>query len=377
MDEKHVEKEIVYYSSIMKQLHTLTLLLIILVCTIIGLLCKDRFSFILASYKKAKVVKPGCGVDIYYNQTQIRDVALEKILAKLSTGQKMELSNCQEKRYTIATIDQLFKQSLDQITSLIFSRIKEESNFRFNVTEYEGVSVFTAKDGRQRYIIDCYAQDITQGRTTYDQRFLIDVVVVPEVQVSQKKVHRLPSYSLSYPEEDQLIPLASDVIVTGLDVLSDKGAFKFEPLKMGMLYVNSVKILNSNLVLSYKDADKLACLGGITDNTLEFTGYCGTNDPIQQTSYERNPWPTLDSEPKDRKAWPCTLVPSFCWDQLGLFPKVEGKPGCPGLRSSTEQQPLTADYWMATLNVPHWHGPNFWLFDLTRGAPASMNPALG
>ena len=55
-----------------------------------------------------------------------------------------------------------------------------------------------------------------------------------------------------------------------------------------MLYVNEVRILNSNLVLSYKGSKKLACLGGVTDNTLEYTGYCRTNDPKQMKAKEYN-----------------------------------------------------------------------------------------
>lgn len=357
-------------------------LIILLFSVAVAVMCKkDTIYNILFKESFTKGIKPGkqgCGVDIYLNETQRRDISLEKVLEKLSSEPKIHLSNCRANHLTIATINPEKKKDLDAIINLIFDRLNSISKFHFKKTEYEGVTMFKSVDGRIRYVIDCYAQDLTQGYTTYDQRFFIDVVIFPNLHVKKvKRNSQLPTYSLNYPEQDQIIPLPMDVITTASEVLSHNGVNVRESQTFSMLYVNEVKIINSNLVLSYKDANKLACLGGVTDNSLEFTGYCGKNNPKQLKSKEYNKWVTLDNQPKKQGQWPCTLVPSFCWDDLGLYPEVKQTQECPGFRSSTKPEELQADYWMATLDTPYFHGPNFWLFDPVRGNPSFMDSTRG
>lgn len=354
-------------------------LIILLISVAVATICKNKTIYnILYKETFSKRTEKGCGVDIYLNQTQMRDISLEKVLKKLSSKPKIYLSDCETERLTIATIDQIKKKDLDSIVNLILDRLNSISKFHFKKTEYEGVTMFKSVDGRIRYVIDCYVQDLTQGYTTYDQRFLIDVVIFPDILVNNIKSNsELPSYSLNYPENDQIIPLPMDVITTANEVLSNRGVNVYESKSFSMLYVNDVKILNSNLVLSYNDSNKLACLGGITDNTLEFTEYCGNNNPKQLKSKEYNKWVTLDSQPKKQGQWPCTLVPSLHWDELGLYPEVKQTQECPGLRSSTEPEQLQANYWMATLNTPYFHGPNLWLFDPASGVPSFINNTRG
>ena len=356
-------------------------LIIILISVTVALACKKSNIFsIILSNKKTKLTSNSkkCGVDIYLNETQRRDIGLEKVLEKLSSTPKIELENCQSQRLTIATINQMKKKDLDAIVDLIMDRLNDMSHFHFKRTEYEGITMFKSDDGRCRYLIDCYAQDLTQGYSTYDQRFLIDVVIFPDLSVKKSfNNSMLPSYSLSYPEEDQIIPLPTSVITTANDVLNYNGVNVHDSQNFSMLYVNEVRILNSNLVLSYKGSKKLACLGGVTDNTLEYTGYCGTNDPKQMKAKEYNKWIDLDSQPKNVKQWPCKLVPSYCWDNLGLYPEVKQTESCPGLRSSTKQEELQPDFWLASLNMPYFHGPNFWLFDPVRGLPSFMDGTRG
>lgn len=354
-------------------------LIILLFSVAVAVMCK-KYTIYNILYKDTliKETKSRCGVDIYLNETQRRDISLEKVLEKLSSKPKIELNNCKVNHFTIATIDVIKKKDIDAIVNLILDRLNSISKFHFKRTEYVGITMFKSVDERIRYMIDCYAQDLTQGYSTYNQRFLIDVVIFPNIHINNIKSNsQIPSYSLSYPEEDQIIPLPMDVITTANEVLNYKGVNIHESQTFSMLYVNEVRILNSNLVLSYKDANKMACLGGITDNTLEFTGYCGNNDPKQLKSKEYNKWITLDNQPKKQGQWPCTLVPSFYWDDLGLYPKVKPTPECPGLRSSTKPEELQADYWMATLDTPYFHGPNFWLFDQASGNPTFINGTRG
>mgnify|MGYP003303441661 CR=1 FL=1 len=54
----------------------------------------------------------------------------------------------------------------------------------------------------------------------------------------------------------------------------------------------------------------------------------------------------------------------------GIYePKPEPSKLCPGVRWSTEDMPLQAQYWPTLATVPRNTGPNHWLFDLSRGIP--------
>jgi hypothetical protein len=87
---------------------------------------------------------------------------------------------------------------------------------------------------------------------------------------------------------------------------------------------------------------------------------------------ERNKWPRLWSQPRDRYAWPCTPV-GHKWDNLGVsYPQAEPTATCPGIRWSTRQQPRTPLYWPTITGLPLNGGPNYWLFNLTRGITANQ-----
>jgi hypothetical protein len=366
---------------VMKRIYII--LIILVLSSIVSLLCikTDVLSVLYSKTTEyGSRVKNDCSdIDIYYNETQIRDIALERVLSKLSSKNKITLNgSCEKKTFTIATIDQQFKKQMDVIVNLILERIADTSNFKFRRTEYEGVTVITERNtGRKGYIIDVYVEDLTQGRSSYDQRLLIDVVTVKTLSESTWKriSSQLPSYSTKYPEEDQIIPGPMEVISTGgNEILGSEDVKVWNPETYSMLYVNDVRILNSNLVLSYLNTNKVGCLGGVTDNTLDYTGYCGSNDPIQEKSVNYNKWIDVEGMPEGKKQFPEHLVKSFCWDNLGLFPETSNKNG---VRSSVKEMPLQPNYWKSTLNIPYFQGPNFWLFNPARGLPSFMDGTRG
>jgi hypothetical protein len=94
-----------------------------------------------------------------------------------------------------------------------------------------------------------------------------------------------------------------------------------------------------------------------------------------QPAVVRNKWPRLWSEPRDRKAWPCFPVGQY-WDNLGVLSPVACPNGeCPGIRSSTQQQPRTPLYWPTITGLPLNAGPNSWLFNNLRGGNATDGAA--
>ena len=173
-------------------------------------------------------------------------------------------------------------------------------------------------------------------------------------------------YNIGIPSLNQWIPDPMSVIPTGNEVISPKGINFPKKDDIRVMYINSIDIENSTLVLHPLKVNKdVEYLQGITDNTLEKSSVSGDNDPYLEPSKIRNEWPTLNSQPPYQKAWPCTL-PSQDWDELSIStPEVYPTKLCPGIRSSTKQQPLTAEYWRSMVGVPRYSGQNAWLFSPT------------
>jgi hypothetical protein len=85
----------------------------------------------------------------------------------------------------------------------------------------------------------------------------------------------------------------------------------------------------------------------------------------------RNKWPRLWSEPRDRFAWPAAVIGPN-WDNWGVrSPQACTSDTHPGVRSSTEQQPRTPQYWPTITGLPHEAGPYYWLFNNLRGGNAT------
>ena len=86
----------------------------------------------------------------------------------------------------------------------------------------------------------------------------------------------------------------------------------------------------------------------------------------------RNKWPRLWSEPRDRYEYPSVPV-GYMWNNLGVrYPIPEPNDKHPGIRWSTQQTPRTPQYWPTVTGLPLNGGPNYWLFDQTRGFEANL-----
>jgi len=86
----------------------------------------------------------------------------------------------------------------------------------------------------------------------------------------------------------------------------------------------------------------------------------------------RNKWPRLWSEPRDRYAYPSVPV-GYMWNNLGVrYPIPEPNAKHPGIRWSTQQAPRTPLYWPTITGLPLNGGPNYWLFNQTRGFNANL-----
>ena len=206
-----------------------------------------------------------------------------------------------------------------------------------------------------------------------------------------------PTYVIGTPSKDQLLQLPTQTINTGAGgfALSNIG---YDPIKVSPMlgiHVNSIKLFNSNLVLSYAGSENMARLGGTTDNTNEFSAYKAKNfTPIQDVAKEYNKWPVLNDMPKKVGQWPCK-TPSLNWGRDGV--PICGKTQkigddmkavddnsdnkfsekCNGMRSSVKDMPLQPQHWPTLGGLPRNSGENWWLFDGLSGVPAFVNHTRG
>ena len=129
------------------------------------------------------------------------------------------------------------------------------------------------------------------------------------------------------------------------------------------IHINSIKAYNSTLIVS---PDKYARRidGGITDTSLESKCYNNARNYKAEPNVISNKWIHLESEPKCLKQWPCVPV-SKGWDQLGVKKRTAPDSElCSGLRTSTTQAPLRAEFNPTIHTNPRNEGLYSWMFDL-------------
>jgi hypothetical protein len=284
------------------------------------------------------------------------------------------------------------------------------------------------KKGNSRWRVDIMVQEM---ELHFSQRLILDFTVIIDSSNCNNKCKTetcaeytsktFPRYPFGYPALEQLVPLPSQVINTGPGLtLSNIGIDKNYP-DFKDIYLNKVWIENSDLVLG-TELPTIQTTPALNDTSLEssmnqekivpknnllgepndiqnkyllspfpyqnITRSCfkeknnhlkGSSETYQQSvflnhpkgwiqpSVLRNKWPRLWSEPNNRYAWPSTPIIQK-WNQLGIYvPQPEPSKKHPGIRWSTEQQPRTPNYWPTVTGLPVNAGPNYWLFNNTRG----------
>ena len=298
---------------------------------------------------------------------------LKDISKKLSNCNNLNLKGkCKEHRYIPATTDENLVMDLDNISKLITANINSETNnFRFIKTEYDNIIEKVDKHGNKHYIYDLLAFDVINY---YKIRFKVNVI---QYVLNHKKNKYLTcteltnapfkNYPIGIPQKNQLIPLPTEVITTSCEVLDAKGVDFHVPPITKSLFINSIKVVNSSLVVKSGKDCFLHKVGGTMDTSLENHNVKSDNTPFIEPSKVRNKWPTLSTQPINQGPWPSTQVP-FTWNNKGVvnpMPK-QGK-ACPGYTHALNVPELNAEYWPNNIRVPRNSGENYWLFDLSRG----------
>lgn len=142
------------------------------------------------------------------------------------------------------------------------------------------------------------------------------------------------------------------------------------------------KVIDTDICNNYKWKPPNYHINSKSENSYHFKGNTESyEDSMLKPDYPngwiqpakwRNKWPRLWSEPRDRFAYPSVPVGQY-WNNLGVrYPIPEPDDKHPGIRWSAQQIPRTPLYWPTITGLPISGGPNYWLFDPTRGFNANL-----
>lgn len=295
-----------------------------------------------------------------------------------------KLNNVKEKcKYNDMTIPMNIRLELRFIIQKIIENINRKFNYNLFLIQFEDVEVSMDTSGNKHYNIIVL---MNNNKNVTGVRLMLDFIIYINRKMKTNKLDictditnpPFKKYYIGIPSNDQLIPLPSEVITTQRGVISTQTIDKIEYDSINYIYINNIKILNSNLVINGNNLDdkpknKLInnLISGLINTKNEFSilKNC-SNNPFIEPSVIRNKWPLLNDQPLDVKQWPCQPAPKT-WNELGVpFHEMKYTKECPGKRESTEQTELQGQYYPSLGPLPRNKGNNVWLFDRSRGIPS-------
>ena len=283
----------------------------------------------------------------YNNYNQAYYLFLLDLFNALSSNKKNFKKDLVED-YPKNTLDFNVRERLDFLVKPVLKKIKELAPMTdFWNVGYESFKVYNIDDSQVKLNeIDMFLYD---RKGWVEVRLLLKLIEIPKATPEFKPTKEtcakyttpeFPTYFIGYPTKNQMIPLPSQVIITEKMVLSEDGTNYPVPCPYEKLIVDTIEIVNSNLVLNafeeYHDDKRLP---GANPIPYDFTVWKGGIEPYQDPNRVENKWPTILTQPKDLKAWPCTPIP-FVWNLYGTSPEVKPTKTCPGIRTALRHQPL-------------------------------------
>lgn len=351
-------------SNIVKQLkHTNKTVLILALLILLGVL------FILSKGENDK---------FYTNPGFINTLTdINSRLKNISSTNTIKF-NGEVTEYIPQTTDLQTRLDLDHITDIILKKING-GDLTFVKTNYDRVKKIQDKN-KINYIYEVFLGQLNGVNIgLYKMKVNVIIYIKPKskpdyVTATEYTNYPFKKYPVGIPSEDQLVPLPTEVIPTGNEVLGTKTKNPVTRHQINKLHINYVTIYNSTMVLH---PDKPTTqTGGMNETTLENSVVEGYENATKESrmSVVRNPWPGINKS-KDFN-WPCTPLP-FQWNSLGVTTGIKPSTNaCPGHTYDTNYQldkpaEKAFQYWPNNIMTPSniRSGPNYWLFDLSRGLP--------
>lgn len=320
------------------------------------------------------------------NAQQAIYMELVKLFRWFSGAGKRKVEGVYE-LYKPETLEIEVTDELNQVTDAVLALVRKNSQFKFvrnRYNTYDNVKQFQSPSGDVQYIYEVFVQDPVNA---FELKLEVDVVKYVSEEAYRERLEKrrraiegacadtvwptFPTFPGGYPQPRQEIPLPTQVIPTGNQVIGLKG-INVEPiLPIRSLHINGIRIANSTLVLGATDdcmIETFQGMGGYSDGTIESSNCVGGwKNGCQAPSKERNPWIPVPGEDRfNHYDKDCSLA-LFTWDSKGI-PPTPATP-CVGIRDPSIQQPFTAEYNPSVATIPRGQGDNAWLFELSRGQP--------
>ena len=313
--------------------------------------------------------------------------------------------------YTQSTTDDKLRMDLDMISKYVILVLNDDKYYDFSKTNFGDVEIWIDKEGNEELKYELFLWD---KKNYFQLKILVNIIKFVEDNQADKYGVRnspyiFPDYNIGLPFKDQIIPLPTDVIITGHFDTSVESILPNEPSKIKYLYLNQIEIQNSTLIVDYHknkypfnriNVDETG-FSGITDSSLEYVNILNKSisTPYLENGRKYNKWPTLDEEPKWKAQYPAKFPPVKKWNQDGIYYYEKGKEDkeeivftkedsekevdryCdvyePGTRWSEDKEPLQPYFWPGNYTVNSTCGENFWLFDNVNGGNIGGNTFVG
>lgn len=335
----------------------------------------------------------------YENSTTYNFNRLFETLKKINK-KKISLSNKSNYNfYTQSTTDDKLRMDLDNITKYVLLVLNNDKYYDFSKTNYGDVESWIDNKGNEELKYELFLWD---KKNYFEVKLWVHIVkFVDNKNVDsyglRKSPYIFPDYNIGLPFKDQIIPLPTEVVITGhfdtgIDTLNSNA-----PSKIKSLYLNQITVQNSTLIVDYHKNmypfNKLEVnengFSGITDMSLEYVNIKNKSidSPFIENGRRYNKWITMDQEPKFAGQWPSNPPPRH-WNEDGTYYygkhssdeitftdndklKYNDKRLCDvynnGTRWSLDKEELQPTFNPTITGLPRNCSENNWLFDLAGG----------
>lgn len=332
------------------------------------------------------------------NSTQFNFNRLFDSLKKINKEKKTLKGPTNYNFYTQSTTQDNLRMNLSIISKYVILLLNNDAYYDFQVTNFGDVEIWIDKKGNEEIKYELFLWD---KKNYFQVKLKVHILKFIEKDEIKKygirdKHYIFNYYNIGFPHLDQLIPLPEEISVSGRFDLGTTTVHPNNPSKIRLLYINSIEVQNSTLIVDY-DKDKYPFnklevgekgFSGVNDGSLEYTGLSKNatrNDPYVEFGREYNKWPTLYQEPDYIAQYPAKNPPKH-WDDSGIYYYGENdasaldKSKClnteTGVAWSAEKMPLQPQYWPTLATLPRNCGTYNDLFDLSKG-PVGNNTFIG
>ena len=335
----------------------------------------------------------------YENITEYNFKKLFEKLSKINKGKISLDDKSNYNFYTQSTTDDKLRMDLDNISKYVLLVLNNDKYYDFAKTNYGDVEIWIDKKGNEELKYELFLWD---KKNYFEVKLMVHIIkFVDENNVNsyglRDSPYIFPDFNIGLPFKDQIIPLPTEVIITGhfdtgIDTIKSNA-----PTKIKSLYLNEITVQNSTLIVDYnKDKYPFNRLdvnetgfSGITDMSLEYVNIKNNSisSPYLENGREYNKWITMDEEPKFAGQWPSNPPPRH-WNDDGTYyygkhspdeiaftgddaKKYSDKRLCDvynnGTRWSADKEELQPTFNPTVTGLPRNCSENNWLFELAGG----------